>query len=798
MPTFRPQSRWMASVGASLAALALASSAFAGGSALPSQPDPAEQTDQLIIKYRKGSAAAARADLQTMADAHGKVNRAGAQMQWLRTRTGGSHVMKLDRRLKVADLAALARSIAANADVEYAEPDRLMQIQLTPNDTRYAEQWTYFETAGGLNAPTAWDQSTGSGVVVAVIDTGYRPHADLAANIVAGYDMIIDTLVSNDGDGRDSDALDPGDWTTAGLCSRLSSATNSSWHGTHVAGTIAAVTNNASGVAGVAYGAKVQPVRALGRCGGYTSDIADGIIWASGGSVSGLPSNPTPARVISMSLGGTGACDTTTQNAINDARSRGTVVVVAAGNSNADVANYSPASCAGVIAVASVGRTGGKAYYSNYGAGVDVAAPGGDTTGGITANGVLSTLNAGTTTPGADAYAFYQGTSMATPHVSATAALMIAANPALTPDQVESLLKSSARAFPATCTQCGSGIVDATAAVKAAVAAGAAATPAAPTVTTSAASGITASGATLNSTITANGSSTAVTFDYGTASGVYTVTGLAATSGNPVTTVGSASVAISGLSCNTRYYFRATGINSTGTTVGNEANFLTAACAPTVTTGSASSITTTGATLNSTVSANGASTTVTFEYGTTSGTYSTTGVVASPSSVTTTASPSSAIGGLSCGTTYSFRAKGVSTGGTVYGNASSFNTLACGSVTNVTETTSNNNSASGAQVISANPVSISGSISSNNDTDYYRLSLGAGKTLTAALSMASNVNFNLYLYSSNGSSLLASSSLGTGVTEQLSYTNTASVAVTVYLRVLRSSGTGNYTLTASQ
>jgi serine protease len=169
--------------------------------------------------------------------------------------------------------------------------------------------------------------------------------------------------------------------------------------------------------------------------------------------------------VINMSLGGSGACDTTTQNAINSARSRGTVVVVAAGNANVNASNSSPANCAGVITVAATNRSGGKASYSNYGTVVDVAAPGGD---GGTGNAILSTLNAGTRAPGADSYAAYMGTSMATPHVAGVLALMLAKNPALTPDEVEARLKSSARAFPATCSGCGAGIVDASAAVDAA------------------------------------------------------------------------------------------------------------------------------------------------------------------------------------------------------------------------------------------------------------------------------------------------------------------------------------------
>jgi serine protease len=304
--------------------------------------------------------------------------------------------------------------------------------------------------------------------VVAVIDTGYRPHADLAANIVGGYDFISTAAVGNDGNGRDSDALDPGDATIAGECAAGEPAYSSSWHGTHVAGTIAALTNNGAGVAGVAYGAKVLPVRVLGKCGGYTSDIADGVVWAAGGAVSGVPANAHPARVLNLSLGGGGSCGTTMQNAINTARSRGAVVVVAAGNSNTNASNATPANCAGVVTVAATNRSGGRSYYSNYGTVVDIAAPGGDMRSAAT-NGILSTLNSGPTSPGVDTLAYYQGTSMATPHVAGVAALMLAVKSSLTPDQVESLLKSSARAFPVACSGCGTGIVNAAAAVAAAV-----------------------------------------------------------------------------------------------------------------------------------------------------------------------------------------------------------------------------------------------------------------------------------------------------------------------------------------
>lgn len=423
---------------------------------------------RIIVKYRTMAAntTAAAESARTLSDVSARF---GVGLTNVRKMTSGAQIMKLSDSLSKADVAQIVKDLAADPNVEYAEEDQLMQAVLTPNDPNYNSQWHYFETAGGLRAPTAWDSATGSGINVAVIDTGYRPHADLAANIVGGYDFISDTFVARDGNLRDSSALDPGDWTTGNDCAAGSPRTNSSWHGTHVAGTIAARTNNSVGVAGVAFNARVVPLRVLGRCGGFNSDIADAIAWSSGATVSGVPANAFPAKVASLSLGGRQACPAVLQSAINTARSRGTIVVVAAGNSNANASAFAPANCTGVVAVAAVNRSGGRAFYSNFGAIVDVAAPGGDTSAS-SANGVLSTLNTGTTTPGSDTYAFYQGTSMATPHVSATAALMFSVRPTLTPDQVEARLKSSARAFPATCSQCGSGIVNATAAVAAAAA----------------------------------------------------------------------------------------------------------------------------------------------------------------------------------------------------------------------------------------------------------------------------------------------------------------------------------------
>ena len=391
---------------------------------------------------------------------------AGEQLSHVREMAlAGRHVVKADRTLSKQETQQMLDLLAQNPNVASVEEDKMMHALATPNDAQYTSQWHYYETTGGMRVPAAWDLATGTGVVVAVLDTGYRPHADLNANIITGYDMISDSFVGNDGGGRDSDAKDPGDWIIANECGGTHSASNSSWHGTHVAGTVAAVTNNGTGVAGVAYGAKVMPVRVLGKCGGYTSDIADGIIWASGGTVSGVPTTTTPAKVINMSLGGSGACDTTTQAAINSARSRGTVVVIASGNDNDNANNYNPGNCAGVVNVASTNRSGGRAYYSNYGTSIDVAAPGGAQNSANDSNGVLSTHNSGTTVPGSDVYTYMQGTSMAAPHVAGVAALILQKKPTATPDEVESILKTTTRAFPATCTNCGTGIVDAGAAV---------------------------------------------------------------------------------------------------------------------------------------------------------------------------------------------------------------------------------------------------------------------------------------------------------------------------------------------
>ncbi|GAB2491591.1 S8 family peptidase [Arenimonas alkanexedens] len=438
--------------------------------------DADAQFDRFIIKYRDGSSESVNAEAFSRS-LQSASTRANQMVQASRLQRGerrsinkplvashvrrmslGADVIAVSQKLGRQDAETLMREIAANPNVEFVQVDRIMKHTLTPNDTNYSQQWGFSSSTAGIRANQAWDVATGTGIIVAVLDTGHVSHSDLNANIVGGYDFISSSSVAGDGNGRDSDPSDPGDY---------SGGQSSSWHGTHVAGTIAAVTNNGKGVAGTAFNARVMPVRVLGRGGGSTSDIADAIIWASGGTVSGVPtlSAANAADVINMSLGGGGSCDTLTQNAINSAVSRGTTVVVAAGNSNANAANFTPASCNNVINVASITSSGARSSFSNYGASIDVAAPG---------SGILSTLNSGSTTPGSESYASYNGTSMAAPHVAGAVALVQSRRLALgqalyTPAQVEAQLKATAYPLPGACSGgCGAGIIDAKALVDAA------------------------------------------------------------------------------------------------------------------------------------------------------------------------------------------------------------------------------------------------------------------------------------------------------------------------------------------
>jgi len=432
--------------------VALAGSAVERATASVTASADDGRSERFIVKLRD-SGADPRARLASIG------GRFGERFELVRPMSGGGHVVKASRRMMRAEARELARTMRADPDLLSIEPDLLLHPMAVPNDGLYAQQWHYFEPLGGINLPAAWDVTTGSAAItIAVIDTGIVPHADLAGRVVGGFDFIGDTAVSNDGDGRDANANDPGDYGCNGDAS--------SWHGTHVAGTLGAATNNGLGVSGINWNSKLLSVRVMGRCGGYTSDIVDGMRWAAGIGVPGVPPNGSPARVVNLSLGGDGACSSAFQSAINDLTARGSVVVVAAGNSNADAGGTEPANCNGVIAVGATTRNGSRAGYSNYGSRLTLSAPGGGAGGGV-----LSTYNSGSTTPGGDSYAWFQGTSMATPHVSGVVSLMLSVNPSLSPGQVADRLRQSARAFPtgtgADCntTLCGAGIVDAAASV---------------------------------------------------------------------------------------------------------------------------------------------------------------------------------------------------------------------------------------------------------------------------------------------------------------------------------------------
>lgn len=365
-------------------------------------------------------------------------------------------------------------------------PDEYRTRVAAPDDTLWGNLWGMGpDTSYGIDLLAAHDLFTlkqpGAGAVVAVLDTGYTDHPDLEASYQGGYDFLDEfdpwgDAQSNDGDGPDSDPHDAGDYW---LANTYGGPWGSSWHGTHVHGTIAATKNNGQGVVGVAPAAEVIHGRVLGTWGGFDSAIATSIRWAAGLSVSGVPTNAKPADVVNLSLGGSSpTCPSIYANAISAARTAGTVVVVAAGNSNLDAGGFTPANCTGAITVAATGPEGYRSWYSNYGSVVDIAAPGGDSN--YTGGGIQSTLNTGYSTPQVPTYAFYQGTSMATPHVTGVVALIRSANPDLTVSQVESILLASVTSFRSdgrsnSCSQankCGAGLVDAQKAVAAALAAG--------------------------------------------------------------------------------------------------------------------------------------------------------------------------------------------------------------------------------------------------------------------------------------------------------------------------------------
>jgi len=378
---------------------------------------------------------------------------------------GNVWVLRLMSPVRSDRLAEIATRLEEDPAVQYADPVRRRFAKLlVPNDPFFATQWALTDPVGGINVQQAWDlqlQTTPLSTTIAVVDTGILKHADLADRLLPGYDFITDPSFARDGNGRDSDPTDSGDWVEDGACGGFP-AHQSSWHGTFVTGVIAGDVNNALGMSGIDLFAQIVPVRVLGECGGTDEDVFEGMLWASGVPIAGVPPNPFPAKVINMSLGGAGSCPNAVQDAIDDALAQGSVVVVAAGNESSDTSNFAPSGCSGVITVAASNRFGDIAFYSNFGRRVDIAAPGGDFDDG----GVLSLSNDGQTVVGTDAYANAIGTSAAAPQVSGVVSMMLARDPTLTAGRVLSILQGTAREFPpgSVCRNgnvCGAGILDA-------------------------------------------------------------------------------------------------------------------------------------------------------------------------------------------------------------------------------------------------------------------------------------------------------------------------------------------------
>jgi len=470
---------------------------------------------QLIVRFRD-DVAAGRLSRPTTSRLDSLSSRIGERLDYRRPTADFSHVLRFAEPLQRHAAERIVQRLRLDPTISSVEIDEYVFPFLEPTDPFWTDSrevlWHLkaptVERPGGANLPEAWDTSVGRNVVVAVIDTGVTTHLDLDTGIIRGHDFVSGDssgsfLVANDGDGRDADPADPGDWideddlTKAVFSGGTSPCTkaNSSWHGTHVAGTIGAITGNNAGVVGIAHEGKVLVVRGLGKCFGYGSDITDAIRWAAGAQPAsggwadfGIPINLTPARVINLSLGSiNSSCSSSRQNAITAARAMGAVVVAATGNGSRATIS-SPANCSGVLAVTAHTVEGDKASYANYGQGTTLSAPGGGSCttsvlnclpqGSSGAAGTIwrlitSTTNNGITTPGTATYSGKSGTSMAAPHVSGVAALLISAMPNLSVDSVGNVLTSSAREFPAGTfcfgkvdSPCGTGMLDATRAIQ--------------------------------------------------------------------------------------------------------------------------------------------------------------------------------------------------------------------------------------------------------------------------------------------------------------------------------------------
>ncbi|HEY0685169.1 MAG TPA: S8 family peptidase [Steroidobacter sp.] len=434
----------------------------------PPRSPPPDTTDQIIVKWRSSAKQTLSATASQRASK--LANSSGTAIRHKRRSTPTTEVFKLDHRMSGSELQAVLDRLNADPDVEFAVADKRRQIQQIPSDPLVTNQWYLLSAQpAATRTDQAWDITTGSaGTVVAVLDTGVRfDHPDLVSKLIReGYDFVSDPLRANDMDGGwDEDASDPGDWVnqTDRNNAVFSGCTvrSSSWHGTRVSGLIGAGSNDGVGLAGAAWGARILPVRVLGKCGGDDSDIIDGMRWAAGLPVENVPPNMNPAKIINMSLGGNDECSAAYQSAVDEITAAGTLIVASVGNDGLPVGT--PANCAGVLGVSGIRHAGTKVGYSNLGPGADIAAPAGNcvndgppfSEAAPCVYHIQVPLNTGTTGPATDGNIQSDavsrpnfGTSFSAPLVAGAAALMHDVNPRLTPAAFTTLLQESAMPFP--------------------------------------------------------------------------------------------------------------------------------------------------------------------------------------------------------------------------------------------------------------------------------------------------------------------------------------------------------------
>lgn len=452
-----------------VAAAALGQSREQNG--LPAHRRAAAPVDEIIVQWRPGSSTASQK--QTGVRAAKLATATGRAMEFKQQISPATDVLKFDGPLAGEELERALATIAADPDVEYAVPNKRRWANAIPSDPLFVQQW-YFRSAepAATRAEQAWDMTTGSNTtVVAVLDTGVRfDHEDLrpadqGGKLLPGYDFISNVATANDGNGRDTDPSDPGDWMTETEAQQPPFAGNdcippalnhvdSSWHGTRVASLIGAITSNATGIAGSSWATLLLPVRVLGKCGGLDSDIISAMRWAAGLTVPGVPVNPTPAKIINLSLGGEGSCSAAYQAAVNEVIVRGALIVVSVGNEGGPI--NAPANCSGVVGVTGLRHAGTKVGFSNLGAAADIGAPAGNCVNSGAGQPCLFSItaatNTGTTTPATNTYTdqfnFNVGTSFSAPLVAGAAALMHSVNDRLSPAQYLSLLRETANPFP--------------------------------------------------------------------------------------------------------------------------------------------------------------------------------------------------------------------------------------------------------------------------------------------------------------------------------------------------------------